>query len=160
MPCGIEDVPKQLYVNSDMRLRRTSDIQRELMREQIFRSEFNMFLNSREGQNYYAGVLPVKSKKDSQTKGTMSSTHGGRTNSKKGKLTSYPPIVGSRKMMIAAQDNCSSGRSNSQEAGPNNKDLPEDVMVILVKHHKQRDESLRLRKENARKLIKEKQEKA
>ena len=33
LPCGIEDLPNQLYVNSDMRMRRTSDIQRELMRE-------------------------------------------------------------------------------------------------------------------------------
>ena len=32
------------------------------MREQIFRSEFNMFLNSKEGKNYYLGVLPDKSK--------------------------------------------------------------------------------------------------
>ena len=53
-------MPKQLYVNSDMRMRRTADIQRELMREQIFRSEFNMFLNSKEGKNYYLGVLPTK----------------------------------------------------------------------------------------------------
>lgn len=37
--------------------------------------------------------------------------------------------------------------------------MPEDVMVILVKNHKKRDESLRRKKENARKLIKEKQEK-
>ena len=47
-----------------MRMRRTSDIQRELMREQIFRSEFNMFLNSKEGKNYYQGVLPVKRAED------------------------------------------------------------------------------------------------
>ena len=26
LPCGIQDIPKQLYVNSDMRMRRTSDI--------------------------------------------------------------------------------------------------------------------------------------
>ena len=26
LPCGIEDVPKQLYVNSNLQLRRTSDI--------------------------------------------------------------------------------------------------------------------------------------
>lgn len=38
--------------------------------------------------------------------------------------------------------------------------LPEDLMVILVKNHKQRDESIRYRKENARRILKEKQRKA
>ena len=60
LPCGVQDVPKSLYVNSDLRMRRTSDIQRELMREEVFRSEFNKFLNSKEGKHYYHGVIPVK----------------------------------------------------------------------------------------------------
>jgi hypothetical protein len=33
-------------------------------------------------------------------------------------------------------------------------------MVILIKNHKKRDESIRLRKENARTILKEKQAKA
>ena len=40
------------------------------------------------------------------------------------------------------------------------KELPEDVMVILVKNHQKRDESIRMRKENARKILKEKQQRA
>jgi len=33
-----------------------------MMRETLFRSEFNKFLNSKEGKHYYQGVLPVKKK--------------------------------------------------------------------------------------------------
>ena len=28
------------------------------MREQLYRSEFNKFINSKEGKNYYLGVIP------------------------------------------------------------------------------------------------------
>ena len=35
--------------------------------------------------------------------------------------------------------------------------LPDDVMEILVPNHKKRDESLKLRQENARRILKEKQ---
>ena len=109
-----------------------------------------MFLNSKEGQNYYQGVLPVKSKK----KETMSLTRGSRTT--KGNTTSYPAISGAKRS--TAQDNNSSSRSNSREASKDN--VPEDVMVILVQNHIKRDESMKRRKENASKLIKEKQAKA
>lgn len=63
LPCGIQEVPKQLYVNSDLALRKTEDIQKELLRETLYRSEFNKFINSKEGKNYYLGVLPDKKKK-------------------------------------------------------------------------------------------------
>ena len=84
-----------------------------------------MFLNSKEGQNYYAGVLPTKKKIDTGSRGAMGMTRGSRstkgatTNGTKGKRNS--------------QDS-SSGRSNSRDAAAcNSKEkMPEDVMVILV----------------------------
>jgi len=45
-----------------MRLRRTSEVLRKYMREQIYRGEFDMFMNSREGKNYYLGILPAEEK--------------------------------------------------------------------------------------------------
>ena len=86
-----------------------------------------MFLNSKEGQNYYQGVLPTKRKTDSR-KGTMSLTRGSRTT--KGNTTA---------LAKRNSQGSSSGRSNSRETSK--EPLPEDVMVILVQNHKKRDES-------------------
>ena len=63
MPCAIQSVPKQLYVNSEMSMRKTSDLQKELMLEQVYRSKYNKFLNSKEGKGYYLGLMPSSDKK-------------------------------------------------------------------------------------------------
>ena len=56
LPVALQTVPKQLYVNSDQRLRRTEDVQRELILNRIKHKEFNPFLTSKKGQLYYKGV--------------------------------------------------------------------------------------------------------
>lgn len=48
----------------------------------------------------------------------------------------------------------------SSQGSVDDSNLPEDVMVILVKNHQKRDEAIRLRKLNARRILKEKQKKA
>ena len=49
LPVALQTVPKQLYVNSDQRLRRTEDVQRELILNRIKHKEFNPFLTSKKG---------------------------------------------------------------------------------------------------------------
>lgn len=58
LPCSVLEVPRYLYVNSDLQKRRTSEILRKYMREQIFRGEYDDFMNSREGRHYFLGLLP------------------------------------------------------------------------------------------------------
>lgn len=64
LPCNVHEIPPYLYVNSDVSKRRTSNIIRKVMREQVFRDEYDSFLNSREGKNYFLGLLPKESSRD------------------------------------------------------------------------------------------------
>ena len=49
LPVALQTVPKQLYVNSESALRRTEDVQRELILNRIKHKEFNPFLTSKKG---------------------------------------------------------------------------------------------------------------
>lgn len=53
------EVHPNLYVNSEAHLRRTSDVLRKYRHEQMHRGEFDNFLNSKEGKQYFEGVLPT-----------------------------------------------------------------------------------------------------
>ena len=86
----------------------------------------------------------------------MSLTRGSR--STKGNTSGYPASRHPGKHNNS-QDS-SSGRSDSRDACSVKEKLPEDVMVILVKNHKMRDESQKQKKAEAHKLLKEKQAKA
>ena len=82
----------------------------------------------------------------------MSLTRGSR--STKGNTSGYPASRHPGKHNNS-QDS-SSGRSDSRDACSVKEKLPEDVMVILVKNHKMRDESQKQKKAEAHKLLKEK----
>lgn len=58
LPCNVLEVPRYLYVNSDLQKRRTSQILHKYMREQVFRGEYDDFMNSREGRHFFLGLLP------------------------------------------------------------------------------------------------------
>lgn len=58
LPCNVLEVPRNLYVNSDSRMRRTSEVLRKYMREQVFRGEYDTYMNSKEGKSYFKGILP------------------------------------------------------------------------------------------------------
>ena len=49
LPVGVQTVPKQLYVNSEQLLRKTEDVQRELILSRIKHESFNPFLTSKKG---------------------------------------------------------------------------------------------------------------
>lgn len=78
------------------------------MREQVFRGEYDSFMNSREGKNYYLGLLPAHSDKITFKNKNASSTSAIKRNS-----SLLPKVM-----------------RDGEES------LPEDMMVLLVKNHR------------------------
>lgn len=76
------------------------------MREQVFRGEYDSFMNSREGKNYFLGLLPT---------------------------TSDKPLVKNNKSMSSIKRSNSLLPMGMEDG---EKKLPEDMMVMLIKNHK------------------------
>ena len=128
-------------------MRKTSDLQKELMLEQVYRSKYNKFLNSKEGKGYYLGLMPSSDKKKKPIA------------DRRGSQVSLDNTISYPKEAKTNQNNLCNRRSSFID-GQEKEQLPDDIMVVLVKNHKARDESIRLRKQNGRKILKEKQQKA
>ena len=56
LPVSIEAIPKQLYVNSDINTRKLTDIKLQMILNKFKHKEYNTFLESKEGKNYYLGI--------------------------------------------------------------------------------------------------------
>lgn len=114
----------------------------------MYRSKYNKFLNSKEGKGYYLGLMPSSDKKKkppTDRRGSQVSLDNTVSYPKEAKTTSQVNLCNRRSSFID---------------GVEKEQLPDDIMVVLVKNHKARDESIRLRKQNGRKILKEKQQKA
>ena len=130
-------------------MRKTADLQKELMLEQVYRSKYNKFLNSKEGKGYYLGLMPSSDKKKKAQP------------DRRGSQVSLENTINysTKEAKTTSQVNLSNRRGSFVD-GQEKEQLPDDIMVVLVKNHKARDESIRLRKQNGRKILKEKQQKA
>jgi len=137
LPCNLQNVPKQLYVCSDANMRRTSEVLYKYMREQVYRGEFDSFLNSKEGRAYFLGILP------SQKQETVFADLKRRLNESKNTSQDYPSTI---------RKTSESDAISAQELEA----LPDDFMHILIKNHNKRDQILQDRKANARRILKEK----
>ena len=56
LPVSIEEVPRQLYVNSEINMRKLDDIKFRMILNKFQHKNFDAFLESQEGKNYYLGI--------------------------------------------------------------------------------------------------------
>ena len=56
LPVGVNDVPKQLYVNSDINTRKLEDVKLKMVLNKFKHKEFDTFYHSKEGKKYLLGI--------------------------------------------------------------------------------------------------------
>ena len=118
-------MPKQIYVNSEQRLRRTDDIQRELILNRIHHKKFNPFLTSKKGELYFKGIW-TDPKADAKATTTVAKfIDKGSLNQTESQLavlnTSGPLEISENEQSVDAAQQ------------------PADIMQILVANHRRRE---------------------